>query len=256
MKDVLGELGLASDIDDLSEHSSTQCDSDPNDSLQTSEQEGDDASNYPGGMELSQIVDALFDLAPALDERIDQILEREKILEMRYDLPVDLRAIVVTVGSKFPQAPEEFVLVVARRILINRNRLQRKPTEGVRGMPVAANPERWRPNVRTRLSGAPSLGSFGQDSGPRSSLGSYEVSSGWGSGLRSQQTALTSAPSMPQLSVPRVDVSVTASSLASSMYSDCKNAQFVQMPARGSDGLIKCEICQQRLSIANDRSWK
>ena len=256
LKDVLGKLGLASDIDDLSEYSSTKFDSDPNDRLRTIEQKGDDGSNYPGVMELSEIVDALFDLAPALDERIDQILEREKILEMRYDIPVDLRAIVVTVGSKFPQAPDEFVLVVARRILVNRNRLQGKPTEGVWEKQVAANPGIRQPNIRTPFSGAPSLGSFGQDSGPRSSLGSYEMSSGWDSGPRSQQTAQASVPSVPQPSVTRVDVSVTASSFASSMYSGNKNAKLVKMPARGSDGRIKCEICQQTLLIANDWSWK
>ena len=111
MEGVLGGLGLASDIDDLSEYSSTECDSDPNNSLQIIEQKGDDGRNYPGVMELSRIVDALFDLAPALGELTDQILEREKIWEM------DLLAIVITVASKFPQAPDGFVSVVARGIL-------------------------------------------------------------------------------------------------------------------------------------------
>ena len=204
-------------------------------------------------MELSRVVDALFDLAPALDERIDQILERKKILETRYKLPVDLRAIVVTVASKFPQAPDGFVLIVARRVLINRNRLQKKPTEGVQEKPVAANPERsWQPSVWIRSSGVPSLHTPGQGSGFGSSLGSLEMSSGWGSGPRSQQTTQTSVLSAPA----RVDVSETASSFATSMCSDSKNAQLVQMPARGGDGRIKCEICQQRLSIANDQSWK
>ena len=251
MKDVVGKLGLASDIDDLSEYSSIQCGSDPDESLRTIEQKGDNGSNYPGVMELSQIVDALFDLAPALDERVDQILELEN-MKMRLDLPVDLRAIVVTVASKFPQAPDGFVLLVARRILINRNRLQKKLTEEV----WETNPESWRPKVPAPPSRALSRGSFGQDSGPRSSLGSYELSSGWGSGLRSQQTAPTTVPSAFQPSVPRIDESVTAPSFASSMYSDNKIAQLVQMPAPGSDCRIKCEICQQRLLITNDQRWK
>ena len=264
MKDVLGGLGLASDIDNLSEYSSTECDLDPNNSLQTStecdsepnnslqtiEQKGDDDSNYRGVMELSRIVDALFDLAPALGERIDQILEREKIWEM------DLPATVITVASKFPQAPDRFVSEVARGILKNRSRLHKKLTGAVWGEPVVADPGLRRPNAPTLFSEAPLRGSFGQDTGPRSSLGSCERPSVWDSGLLSQQTAQTSVPSAPQLPAPGVDVSVAASSFASSMYSDSKNAQLVQMPTRGSDGRIKCEICQQSLVIANDWSWK
>ena len=176
LENVLRELGLASGIDDLPECSSAQCDLDPSDSpqtielkgddnnsLQTIEKKEDDGSCYPGLMELSRIVDALFGLAPALDERIDQILEREKILEMRSHLPVDLRAIVVTVASKFPQAPDGFVLVAARRILGNRNRLQKMLTEGVWEKPVAAYPKVWRPSVPTLFSEAPLSGSFDQN---------------------------------------------------------------------------------------------
>ena len=282
LEQVLGELGLASDIDDLSECSSAQCDSDPNggsqtteqkgddndslqtieqkgdgnDSLQTIEQKGDDGSSYPGVMELSRIVDALFDLAPALDERIDQILEREKILEMRSHLPVDLRAIVVTVASKYPQAPDGFVLVVARRILWNRNRLQKKLTEGVREKPVAAYPEVWRPSVPTLFSDAPSPGSIDQNPMLWTPVHPYEIPTGRDPGPRSQQTMQTSIRPVLRPFVPRVDASMIASSSASSVYSDSKNAQLVQMPGRGSDGRIKCEICQQRLSIADDQSWK
>ena len=253
LKVALGELGLVSDIDDdLSEHSSAQCNLDPNDSLQAIGQRGDDGSNHPGAMELLQTVDALFDLAPALDERIDQILERQKT-EMLWDLPVDLRAIVVTVASKFPRAPDRLVLVVAQRILENRNRLQGKK---IRGKPVAANPETLRLNAPTLSRGAHSQGGFDRDSGLGSSLGPSEKPSRFGLDTRSQQNAQTSVPLMRYLLVPPVDESTTASSLASSVCSDSGKAQLVQRPACGSDGYFKCGICQQSLSIANDQDWK
>lgn len=252
MKDALGEIGLVSDIDDLSGNSSIQCNSDPNDSLQVIGQRGGDGSNRPGVVELLQIVDALFDLAPALDERIDQILERQNILEMGLGLPVDLRAIVVTVASKFPQAPDRLVLVVAEKILENRNRLQGKVYE----RPVAANPKILSPNARRLFRKTHSQGSLGRDSGLGSSLGSNEMPSRWGPDPRSQQTAQTFVPLVSHFLIPPVDVSVAVSSLASSMCSDSGNTQLVQRPACGSDGFIECRICQQRLPIANDQDWK
>jgi hypothetical protein len=80
--------------------------------------------------------------------------------------------------------------------------------------------------------------------------------SGWGSSPASQETAPTAIFSTSLFPIPR-DGSVAASSFVSGMDSENSSGERLpQMPAQESDGRVRCEICQQRLLIADDKSWK
>lgn len=215
--------------------------------------------------ELSHIVESLFDLSTVLDEKIQELEDRDRIMETDIHHSTDIRALIVNIGSKFPQAPESLVELVSSNIHINRRRLNRALREPSSEESFLAE-STSQPNIKSTPASRFTV--FNINRSQTSTVADSHSIRSIGSSMNSTNdlsfcdTPLstvftgTSYTTTSFLEIPSIAESLFSSSIASSDGEASANHGIPPKPVADSGGRIKCLICGNRITVSRRGGWR